>query len=311
MVKKNGFISIPIIYSFFVVFLLLLLLMMSSYVNNRFNFNIYKADIKKQFSNENGSVLGTQNFRNYIKGLVTTTSSQTAWKVVYEKGGYRYQGATPRNYVRFNNELWRIIGVFDGSTHKQSKELVKLVRDLPFNTMYSSENTNVWKNTSLSRTLNNNYVWNATSEQMLTEVTWVASQVTSISYTPEQMYTQERVVTANSESNAKVGLIYPSDYAYAVLSTICPRTTLLSGYKPSTGTSNCATLNWLSTSQIQYTLTTSNSNNIMVIDNVGNLKKESNLRNGNYTARPVVYLKENVMLYGGDGSYDNPYTIML
>ncbi len=31
-----------------------------------------------------------------------------------EHGDIRYYGATPNNYVSFNNELWRIIGVIDG-----------------------------------------------------------------------------------------------------------------------------------------------------------------------------------------------------
>ena len=31
-----------------------------------------------------------------------------------DKGNIRYYGANPNNYVSFNNELWRIIGVIDG-----------------------------------------------------------------------------------------------------------------------------------------------------------------------------------------------------
>ena len=31
-----------------------------------------------------------------------------------EHGDIRYYGASPNNYVSFNNELWRIIGVIDG-----------------------------------------------------------------------------------------------------------------------------------------------------------------------------------------------------
>ena len=46
MIKKNGFISISIVYSFFVVFMLLLVLIMASYVNNRNSLNVYKKDIK-------------------------------------------------------------------------------------------------------------------------------------------------------------------------------------------------------------------------------------------------------------------------
>lgn len=45
--NKNGFISISVIYSFFLVILLLLALIMSTYINNRVNFGIYLDDIKK------------------------------------------------------------------------------------------------------------------------------------------------------------------------------------------------------------------------------------------------------------------------
>ena len=34
---------------------------------------------------------------------------------------YRYIGVSPNNYIRFNNEMWRIIGVFDGR--------IKIIRD--------------------------------------------------------------------------------------------------------------------------------------------------------------------------------------
>ena len=42
---------------------------------------------------------------------------------------YRYVGADPNNWVKFNNELYRIIGVFDSNSHGVSgKNLVKLIR---------------------------------------------------------------------------------------------------------------------------------------------------------------------------------------
>ena len=40
-------------------------------------------------------------------------------------GNIRYYGADPNNYVLFNNELWRIIGVFkniDNGTGKKKKD---------------------------------------------------------------------------------------------------------------------------------------------------------------------------------------------
>ena len=43
---------------------------------------------------------------------------------------YRYQGASPKNYVTFNNEVWRIIGVFptdDGTGNIENR--VKIIKD--------------------------------------------------------------------------------------------------------------------------------------------------------------------------------------
>ena len=55
---------------------------------------------------------------------------------------YRYIGADPNNYVLFNDELWRIIGVFtvdDGTGNKE--ERLKIIRDTSIKT-YSWDNKN-------------------------------------------------------------------------------------------------------------------------------------------------------------------------
>ena len=48
MKKKNGFIAISIVYSFFAAFLLLLILIITSYVNSRERYGIYINDIKQK-----------------------------------------------------------------------------------------------------------------------------------------------------------------------------------------------------------------------------------------------------------------------
>lgn len=55
---------------------------------------------------------------------------------------YRYIGANPNNYVKFNDELWRIIGVFDtdDGTGKMEKRL-KIIRNEPIGD-YSWDNKN-------------------------------------------------------------------------------------------------------------------------------------------------------------------------
>ncbi len=45
---------------------------------------------------------------------------------------YRYSGASPNNYVWFNDELWRIIGVFDDASHGiTDANLIKIIKEEP------------------------------------------------------------------------------------------------------------------------------------------------------------------------------------
>ncbi len=89
----------------------------------------------------------------------------------------RYIGADPNNYIFFNNELWRIIGVFnnidDGSGNKETR--LKIIRDEPIG-KYSWDNkasgtgsstsiygSNDWSDSALQIVLNNGVYWNRTS----------------------------------------------------------------------------------------------------------------------------------------------------
>ena len=89
----------------------------------------------------------------------------------------RYIGANPNNYVTFNNELWRIIGVFNnienGSGTKETR--IKLIRNEPIGN-YSWDNkpsgtgsstseygSNDWTDSTLKEVLNNGPYWNRTS----------------------------------------------------------------------------------------------------------------------------------------------------
>lgn len=48
--KKNGFVSTSLIYTFFVIFLLLMIFLVGSYSNIRFLLDEYKHDIKNSFA---------------------------------------------------------------------------------------------------------------------------------------------------------------------------------------------------------------------------------------------------------------------
>lgn len=98
---------------------------------------------------------------NYIENQFNVNASSNGLeKDTTPDLNIRYVGANPKNYVRFNNELWRIIGIFNGN--------VKLVRD-DILTAYSFDNkttaqgietdygTNDWTNSYLRVFLNDYY----------------------------------------------------------------------------------------------------------------------------------------------------------
>ena len=92
-------------------------------------------------------------------------------------GNVRYMGANPNNYVKFNNELWRIIGVFDvASTYNgPTEKRIKIIRDdyigryswdnkaSGTGSSTSSSGSNDWADSALMEVLNNGAYWNRTS----------------------------------------------------------------------------------------------------------------------------------------------------
>ena len=80
---------------------------------------------------------------------------------------YRYRGASPKNYVTFNNEVWRIIGVFptDDGTGKIENR-IKLIRDQSIGIKYwdTSDSNNWARPSTLNTELNTTYLNSLTSE---------------------------------------------------------------------------------------------------------------------------------------------------
>lgn len=85
---------------------------------------------------------------------VNTTITSTI-----ESTDYRYHGLNPNNYIRFNGELWRIIGVFDEYSHGQSgQHLVKIIRDESIGSfVWDKDRINNWPTSSIYKILNNGY----------------------------------------------------------------------------------------------------------------------------------------------------------
>ncbi len=186
---------------------------------------------------------------NYITNLANS-SSELAYDNT-EDNNLRYIGAAPNNYVSFNNELWRIIGVFnnidDGTGTKETR--LKIVRANRIG-RYSWDNTgsyglNNWSDSTLQKVLNEGAYFNRTTgecpygqngattacdfsitglseetKNMIGNALWSlggSSEYEEI--TASMFYERERGTDVYSgrptEWIGKVALIYPSDFIYA------------------------------------------------------------------------------------------------
>ena len=276
------------------------------------------------------------NLASYIIGLSGTT--QGTGQVVNENG-YRYEGKNPNNYIWFNNEYWRIIGVFDSASHGQSgKNLVKIIRaDVLDGLAWHKSNTNDWTAASLNSLLNGAY-YNAEDgtnsgycygystiqtancdytkkgiqsgyRGMVANVTWYLGGYSSTSATAESFYGYERGTTVYNgrptSTTGKIGLMYPSDYGYSVLASSCARTTNLSSYSNAT----CAGQSWLYGKGYEWTLApySSDSNYVFYLSTNGILNISRAIIG--YGSRPVLYLDASVYKMDGDGSMNSPYIV--
>ena len=227
----------------------------------------------------------------------------------------RYYGADPNNYVTFNNELWRIIGVFkdidDGTGKKETR--IKIARSESIgNYQWDSNNVNEWSTATLNTYLNGTYLPTLTTDaqNMIGDALWnLGGSSTSQGLYADDFYTFERGTTVYSGRSTtwtgKIALMYPSDYLYASNLATCSS----NGW--SWDTSGCADTSWLFISgTAQWTLSpnASNSNYVFYVYYTG-FVGSSNFVNLTFASRPVLFLKSNVQITGGDGSQSNPFIL--
>ena len=281
------------------------------------------------------TTISQTNLNNYITSLAGQTQGDGQ---IVNENGYRYEGKNPNNYIWFNNELWRIIGVFDSASHGQSgQNLVKIIRNNSLGGLaWNKSSSNDWSTSSLKALLNENYYnatdgtdsdncyggynipsncnyksigINSTYRPMVKNVTWDLGGYSSASATADAFYGYERGTTVYSGRPTSIvgyiGLMYPSDYGYSVLASSCARTTNLGSY----GNSTCAGQSWLYGQGYEWTITpdSSISNRVFYMSSNGALS--SDYASIGSAARPVLYLDSGVYMVDGSGTISDPYII--
>ena len=282
------------------------------------------------------------NYLNYIH-----TSQAISGLDIDDTDDYnlRYMGAKPKNYILFNNETWRIIGVFNAYNvdTKQNEKLVKIIRNTSlgeyvWDTSASNDNSGFgksdWTQADLKNELNIDYIdtsktsgkttWyngysnkktadydysNNIKSNYIDKIATIQWNLETINYRigASKSYNMER--SGSLTWNGKIALMYPSDYSYASTNTSCREDMFNKSEGNETGV--CASENWLHNSQLtQLTLATGSDDNSTIFT-IGNGGVDQSLP-GYYfdiSVRPVLYLKSSVKITGGTGTATDPYTI--
>ncbi len=314
----------------------------------------------------------------YIKNLTKVSNTDLSYdgeEILGELGtvdnNLRYIGVNPNNYVSFNNEIWRIIGIMKIKNENNEKvERIKIIRQDGIegqknfgNYSFDYNNSTDYVTSTLKNMLNGIYYnsasgdcyktlnqddiplteicdfsGNANQPKGLDEIArmmidknviwniggWDTSEVLT-----SQMYEYERGTTTYLNNNHiewtiendkdyhnGIGLMYPSDYGYAVGES--ERNSCLNTNLNKYGSENCGDKDWLKPSRggFYWSLTPRTSHSHLLFGFYPNgVVFHDNGANYPYSVWPVVYILPNINieldLSDNYGSVDNPFRLKL
>ena len=246
---------------------------------------------------------------------------------------YRYRGASPKNYVTFNNEVWRILGVFptdDGTGNIENR--IKLIKNqsignYQWNTtqVASTSSYNNWTGATLMKYLNATYYNSLTNDNSIDMVDdvkyYLGGYKDVITPTPITIYDFERKISGSGtyffKTNptnwiGKVALMTASDYGYATENC---EDKLLYNSDTTKGIIGCNSTNWLYNIKAnewllnQYANSSTANTSVYYILNNGQIHGIASSINNSFSTRPVLYLKPEVQITEGDGTSSNPYKL--
>lgn len=296
-----------------------------------------KATLNTEFSIEEGNETATQELvhksnksevatykEGNIKEMYTflhPLTEQTAGWTEKERTDYRYIGNVPNNYIQFNDEMWRILGIFTVEGENAEKEQrIKIIRNTSIGNLSWNNNDgiyseNYWDNATLKILLNQGSYYNKLdnyssiglneiAKSQISSSRWhLGSSRSNTSISGSDYYNFER--DGNISTLAKIGLIYPSDYAYTFAKGVndyCFNTTY-------SCINENAEQSWLHNRTDQWMITPLYGNNVisLKISSAGGLVMGQ--VSDAFSVRPSLFLNSDIEISSGDGSYENPYII--
>lgn len=233
---------------------------------------------------------------------------------------YRYIGPSPDNYVEFNDELWRIIGIFDGRLKIIRKDSIgNMAWDKSAsNGGHGTHGENNWKKATLQMYLNGEYLTgiNVDDQNKIVNNLWKLGGNTNSRITPQVFYDKENstnVYAGNPvEWTGKIALIYTSDYGFATSGGVSTNRNacLAKSLYSWDGRADCKNNNWLYDSAVnQWTLTPHTGRNDYTFFVIKNGSVSMISAKSTYGIRPVLFLTSETEITSGLGSETNPYIL--
>lgn len=282
--NNKGFAISVILYTVIILVIGVLYLLLSI-LNARYSLSKRTNNDVVEYINQQG--VNTINAE--LASKIATNRIINTNQLFFQNGNYYYTGSNPNNYITFNNELWRIVGVFSNNNVKY----LKLIRNnsLRRDTLNNSEIIN----SDIFSELNGTYYNEIVGKNMIQSMSFSNSEYAT-NLTPFNAYQKEKEAITDIKHN--VGLINGSDFGYTAGSAYLGNN--LSTYSGSIGN------NWLAFDNNYFTMTY-NGNKINVVGG-GNLISTDNKTADIY---PVVYIKKDVLIMVGEGTIAAPYILSI
>ena len=273
---------------------------------------------------------------SYITNLYTGTQGENG--IYYHDASltngtgdnsYRYAGASDQvnNYVCFGSNvtpcpednLYRIIGVFDSKVgDNQTEQRVKLIKSTSVGIKeWDTGGKNTWSTSSLNTYLNNDFLnaFDETTKGNIADTTWkvggntdanIQSQPAKTAYQNEVVNPVPGSTSSNgeTESSAKVGLMYASDYGFAAAPSAWATT--LENYDGEA----IKSANWMYLGTTEWTISRSagTSNGAFYVIGSGFVAGDRGVTRAS-GVRPVFSLTSSVNYASGSGSATDPILV--
>lgn len=224
----------------------------------------------------------TQEYAKYAVDVVEELHELNQDNIYIDNNTYYYNGEVENNYVTFNNELWRIVGI-EENTFENSNinyQLLKIVKDEKAFKMAFDNLKTSFVTSNIRDYLNNDY-YNKIDEKSKNLILKSRFNVGTSSISSGIV--TNKIDETSSYSYDYVGLLNLTDYQRSLNET--------SWIKEDTMFINSKDLEGTEVNVLK-------DNELKEID-----------VNTMYDVRPVVYLRPDVSIIEGIGTKDNPYTL--